>query len=679
MPLKLAAYRNVKKLNEDHELTTAYRLAGFSSETARSRGPFILYLLSEKGFTYAQVKSLLCDQEFEKSDEEMSEYFNDFIKELQSHPIYSADDKTRKNPIPEGGNNARHYSTWFNKAIDKIKDTQLPPKPESPTPQDVFDYLNNFGELSILVKDTVQEYEYLIKNPLLCGSVMDGMGDDQMAAFGKIEAVANALAAIKMCTEINDMAKAAFYPYAKEIYDEIAGKKYSDIDTVKLIRISSELTFASSLAPSFQNESIKGELDPVYSEFLKGNAPELDVNNIKVKDTYSNEIKTVAGTIEPLKDDILESTNNVYSPHEKPFKERMSDEKMDQLMKEIPDGFYFTKNAPEKEKQAVHDFYINTAKNLYNNYAIVNIYQAGKKIPDVITINGRPLSEIVDEKYEDQELTAEQRQTAIEYEFAQAVFNKDAEINFNYYEFNKDMTGYELAEDPIVMPHYDKPMSRDFIRSAQVLTDPDQTIRFGKSLPELLAESENIYHKLYNDSNRLTDSKEFKAMLGSFKELHELYGALTSAGWDGTGEISHETYAQVFNQLGYSNKNISDLITETARNCDTYITEKNATGKYRSTDKGNDRLMCATGFLTSLDGDLAEKKLADVKLKNLQGEKTVRENSADNSKVKVSLKSLMDEGNESRKNVKKEADNTARQNKKRMHERTAKSNNAPEL
>ena len=89
--------------------------------------------------------------------------------------------------------------------------------------------------------------------------------------------------------------------------------------------------------------------------------------------------------------------------------------------------------------------------------------------------------------------------------------------------------------------------------------------------------------------------------------------------------------------------------------------------------------MCATGFLTSLDGDLAEKKLADVKLKNLQGEKTVRENSADNSKVKVSLKSLMDEGNESRKNVKKEADNTARQNKKRMHERTAKSNNAPEL
>ena len=42
MPLKLPAYRNVKKLNEDHELTNAYRLAGFSGETARSRGPFIL-------------------------------------------------------------------------------------------------------------------------------------------------------------------------------------------------------------------------------------------------------------------------------------------------------------------------------------------------------------------------------------------------------------------------------------------------------------------------------------------------------------------------------------------------------------------------------------------------------------------------------------------------------------
>ncbi|MCR5634013.1 MAG: hypothetical protein K6F90_01745 [Lachnospiraceae bacterium] len=248
------------------------------------------------------------------------------------------------------------------------------------------------------------------------------------------------------------------------------------------IRISSELTFATSLVPAFQNESVKGELDPVYSEFLKGNAPELDVNNIKVKDPYSNEIKTVANAIEPLKNDIVQSTDEVYSPHQKPFAERMPAEKMDQLM---------------------------------------------KKIPDVITINDRPLSEIVDEKYEDQELIAEQRQTA--------------------------------------------------------------------------------------------------------------------------------------------------------RNCDTYITEKNATGKYRSSDKGNDRLMCATGFLTSLDGDLAEKKLADVNLKNLRGEKAVRENVNENGKVKVSLKALMEEGNESRKNVKKEADNAARQDKKRMHERTAKSNNAPGL
>ena len=202
----------------------------------------------------------------------------------------------------------------------------------------------------------------------------------------------------------------------------------------------------------------------------------------------------------------------------------------------------------------------------------------------------------------------------------------------------------------------------------------------GGSFENILKNAENAYQKLYADSNRLTDSSEFKKMLGSFKELHELNMAIAEAmNAKNTDKIDQAVFDHLNEQHGYTKAMIIDLLKESAANCSGYITAKNASDSYRSTDKGNDRLMCAAGFLNDIDPALAKKEFGNIKLKDAEGKKTVRKiDDVNDSKKRMSFKDLMKDGSDKRKNAEKTNDNAARGSKKRMNERVQKSGQQPQ-
>ena len=219
---------------------------------------------------------------------------------------------------------------------------------------------------------------------------------------------------------------------------------------------------------------------------------------------------------------------------------------------------------------------------------------------------------------------------------------------------------------------YDVELDRTYEDSVNLLMDQNAAVKNGKSLYNLLVNAENTYHKLYNDSNKLTDSAEFKRMLGSFKEIHEVYQAIKEIYIFAENEITDEVFNELERTKGYTKEMFAGLLKETAKNCNDYITAKNASGKYRSTDKGNDRLMSAAGFLNDLDSKLATVSLKSIKLRDAEGNKVVRKSSNDDSKRKMSFKDLMDEGENERSQTVKKSDNSARASKKRMQERSGR-------
>ena len=136
-------------------------------------------------------------------------------------------------------------------------------------------------------------------------------------------------------------------------------------------------------------------------------------------------------------------------------------------------------------------------------------------------------------------------------------------------------------------------------------------------------------------------------------------------------EINEEFYQRLETEHGYSKKMINDLLNETATNCKDYITAKNADGKYRKTEKGNARLLNAVNFLNDLDPALTAKDFDNIKLKDSDGKKIVKDNADNKDTRKVALNDLMAEEKAKRRDY-DVIKSDARDQRKRMNERKQK-------
>ncbi len=654
-----------------NEYTKAYSLAGFKSGPVRSRGPFVMYLLSEKGLPYSKVREWVEGTLVDPSKEQMQEYFEDFHKSLVNNQIFDLNENKDKVARPDAGKKATVFGKWVADSVGKIVAEKLPSKDFIKKPEDAFEYLNSFPELSFYVKDIVQEYPDLWKNPATSGYVVDAMGEENMMMFSKVELLANVLGTFKDFVNQGDKFKALIYPKLMEFIDYTQGKSISELENNVLANMYFDVFGIYTNMPNMVGDKEKN--DKKYTDFLKGENADLDINDIKYKSVYSDKEVNLREGISEVKQTKIDSGSDIYRTENTDFSKGQSEEKIKGLLEAIPDGFEYSKDVSQDVKDAVHELYVNTACNLYSYYSCIASNEMGKKVTDRIMVDGKPLSSIVKDKFKDADLTDEQLKTAMEFEFASVLTDKSKKVEYIPYKFNFEKGNIEQVAEPIKITQYDKPINRTYNYSVDILMNPQKEEKYGKNLLDILKSADDIYHTLYNDSNRLTDSSEFKRMLGSFKEMHELYQSFNDMVLEG-GQIKEDDFKMLETTHGYTKDMVSALIKETAKNSADYINAKNAAGKYRTSDKGNDRLLCAAGFLNDLDTGLTNKNFADIKLKDAQGEKTVRENKVvkeNDKRKKVSFDDIMNEGEEKRKNVVKKADNAARSQKKRMHERVA--------
>ena len=650
-----------KKLDE------AYRMTGMGNDVARVRGLFLMYLLSEKNLSYQDLKDI-DNGTSNLTQNEKEQLLDEFVEEIEKRPL-----KTKKEndsgliPHPDAAKNAKEYAKWVHNGVKKIMTDVCPKADNIKTPRDAIAYLENFSMLETYVKDIVQEFGDMWKLPETRGTVVYEMGDEEMGDFAKVEALAMYSVALKglVLPRFGEKAKAITYPLIKEFIDEVAGKSFKELDAEKLIKMANYVNFMATNAGNFSSDEEKD--DPKYTKFLDTGEADFDVNNMKLRSGFSGKMMNVKEAVDEIKVMANPLLSETYNSDNMDYSKLVSADKVNELLDELPDELEYTIDVPEEEREKVRDVYKNTACSMYAYYSNAVNASKGAKPEDLLTVDGKSIAAIVDDKYHDKGLTPEQRKAAIEYEFVSALKDDTVSVEYNPY-ILEPATCEVIKGQPIKVTQMGKAIDYTYDDSINNLLKNNAEIKSGKHLFKLISDAENMYHKLYNDSNRLTDSTEFKQMLGSFKEIHEVYQSMND-----TGLLDENMSDDLFNTLeernNYTKDMFSNLLKETAKNCNDYINAKNASGKYRSTDKGNDRLMCASGFLNDIDGRLTRKTLKDIKLKDARGKKVVKEATTDKSKVRVSFKDLMKEGENERTHVQKKADKDVRVNKKRMHQR----------
>ncbi|MCR5635012.1 MAG: hypothetical protein K6F90_06830 [Lachnospiraceae bacterium] len=443
------------------DFSKIYHAAGFKADKARSRGPFSMYLLSEKGFSYYQLEQLE-NGTLEITQEEKEKLFSDFTQELKNHPVKTEKGKDH----PDAAENCTVYGKWFKNGMDKIKNETAPSKDSIKTPNDAYEYLDKFVAIESFSKDIVQEYESMWKNPVTSGPLMDAMGEEQMGSFANMELISNCISNLKGFSKLGDKNKVMFYPMLMEFINIVEGKKFSEIDTVKLNALNYDLFLQSTNLENLAKDDSPEKHDPNYTAFLNTGNADFDINKIDYKSMTSGKRVTLEEGIKENADLAAMTGESIYNNTGKDFTERVKNDQVNKLIEDLPDDMSYRIDAPEEEKAAVHKLYINTADNLYDYYTNAANHQMGAKNTDLIRIDGKSLTSIVDEKYKELNLSPEQKKTAMEYEFAAALTDKNKKMEYVPYKF--DLKNRKIEESaPVKITRYEPSLLRTYVNSQE--------------------------------------------------------------------------------------------------------------------------------------------------------------------------------------------------------------------
>ena len=668
-----------------------YKKAGFgSTDPGRARGPFEMFLMAEKGYSFQDILDINDEKKIVDPDE-MVQIYNEFVKALEDHPVLQMDNEGNTSPHENADANSALYSRWFRGAMEKMRDYKFPSKDTLKTPEDVYAYLDTLEQFQDFSQNCLQEFNHQFSRPGTGSKMLIDVGMESLNTLSTIDAYSKATSMITGNAQ-KDKFKVMFFPQTAKLINETEGMSIGELSSVKIFNISAEMSMISSrfmmdITMDMEADDVKygqwlkknisladGDLsdmnDPLYDDIrdsLKLNV----TKNGQVKQMDLNDLKT------EIAEEAAEGISDNYNKPDLDFMDKLTQEQINDLVDQVPDMPDYDNYIHGNEAEAVHQLFIKTAGHMFDVQTGGLIGSQDMTIYDQITIDGRSLKDITEEKYPN--LENEQKIAVAECLYAAAFIDKDMKLEYTPFVYDAKTGVVRASTQPVIITQTEKNLDRTYSDSVDRLFVPHADVA-GESFENILKNAENAYQKLYADSNRLTDSSEFNKMLGSFKELHELNNAIAEAmNAKNTDKIDQAVFDHLNEHHGYTKAMITDLLKESAANCSGYITAKNASGSYRSTDKGNDRLMCAAGFLNDIDPALAKKDFGNIKLKDAQGKKTVRKiDDVNDSKKRMSFKDLMKDGSDKRKNAEKTNDNAARGSKKRMNERVQKSGQQPQ-
>ena len=690
MPIiTLEMFSPTGQLPEDFIYT--YKKAGFgSTDPGRARGPFEMFLMSEKGYSFQDILDINDEKKIVDPDE-MVQIYNEFVKALEDHPVLQMDNEGNTSPHENADANSTLYTRWFKGAMEKMREYEFPSKNSLKTPEDVYEYLNTLEQFQDFSQNCLQEFNHQFSRPGTGAKMLSEVGMENLDTLSTIDAYSKATSMITGNAQ-KDKFKVMFFPQTAKLINETEGMSIGELSSVKIFNISAEMSMISSRFMMDITMDMEAD-DAKYGQWLKKNISFTDNDPSDMNDPVYDDIKdslklnvTRNGQVKQMNlgdlkteinEEALEGVSDNYNKPGLSFTDKLTQEQISDLVNEVPDMPDYDNFNHGNEAEAVHQLFIKTTGHMFDVQTGGLLGSQDLTIYDQVTIDGRSLKDITEEKYPD--LEDDQKISAAEFLYAAAFIDKDIKLQYTPCVYDPKTGVVRNSPEHMTITQTEKNLDRTYSESIGRLFVP-HALPLGESFENILKNAENAYQKLYADSNRLTDSSEFKKMLGSFKELHELNNAIVEAMNElHTDKIDQAVFDHLNEHHGYTKAMITDLLKESAANCSGYITAKNASDSYRSTDKGNDRLMCAAGFLNDIDPALAKKDFGNIKLKDAEGKKTVRKiDDVNDSKKRMSFKDLMKDGSDKRKNAEKTNDNAARGSKKRMNERVQKSGQQPQ-
>ena len=419
-------------ITKDHEvpdeLRDIYVKAGFvGGVPARSRGPFVAYLMADRDYTYDQVADLF-EGRSGLSDDDKQQLVDDFIQELKSHPLVN-ETTSPYTPHPDAEENSKMYTRWFKDSINKMKDCKFPSADEFKTPEDVSNYYNSQEYLDFKghLMDMGQEYEKMFKLPGIGPAMQLEIGEDTMKVYNSLDSVAKAADSICKAVQSAPKGSAFFFSYAKEFFERVGGKNLGETDTIENYKTVGTATIMFTTTSGTLLREKKTE-NPQIGEYIRtGKLPD---EPIRIGGQTLDELKNANEQFG------METAAGVMNDLGRSYGKMFPGNQLQQLACNLPENLEFDPAAPEKDQKEVHRFYQNTAGCIPVFLTFEINSRAGVGLNDLIEVGGESLSHIVETKYAGTNLSAEQKQIAEEYEFVSAITSPDKKVTYRPYVMN---------------------------------------------------------------------------------------------------------------------------------------------------------------------------------------------------------------------------------------------------
>ncbi len=222
-----------------------YKKAGFgSTDPGRARGPFEMFLMAEKGYSFQDILDIN-DEKKIIDPEDMVKYYNEFVKALEDHPVLQMDNEGNTSPHENADANCALYTRWFKGAMEKMREYEFPSKDSLKTPEDVYAYLNTLEQFQDFSQNCLQEFNHQFSRPGTGAKMLSEVGMENLDTLSTIDAYSKATSMITGNAQ-KDKFKVMFFPQAAKLIHETEGLSIGDISSVKIFNISAEMSMISS-------------------------------------------------------------------------------------------------------------------------------------------------------------------------------------------------------------------------------------------------------------------------------------------------------------------------------------------------------------------------------------------------------------------------------------------------
>ncbi|MBR1470174.1 MAG: hypothetical protein IJ600_00865 [Lachnospiraceae bacterium] len=418
--------------------------------------PLTLWLLAEKGWSVEEITEFTEKGTCPKlqDDNAKEALVREFYERMEALKIYKEAGEGELEPDAEA--KGKILGNWIKEGMKKLGMAfRMPPVEELDTPEKAMRFLNSRPVTDVLnlAQNFSQELDALFDIPGVGNTIRAEAGADALKQLYTLQCVSLPMSVFQMMSK-SRKGTAYVGKDAVEFLQKIAGKGIDELDGVEAGTYGALLNGAQGYV-AYPIGTDENNNDPKYTEYLKtGQFPD-GSTEIKVIPSGEQQPRTLKQVVEDKKPLLAPGIVEFFTPPEKVFYENsVSGEQMQEYLKALPEDLTYTPDVPEEAADAVHRLYVNTAKTIASNYHYVILAKLDRKVEDIIEIDGKPLPQIVDEKYAGQNLSAQQRQTAMEFEFARAFTDKTVKLAYRVPEIDPVTLQARLSAQPKPLPQH---------------------------------------------------------------------------------------------------------------------------------------------------------------------------------------------------------------------------------